>query len=270
MKESIVVKLLYKTITGRFLLKLLVNPIVSRTVAIYLKSSLSRWLVPLFIKKNRIDIRRYQVPEGGYPSFNDFFTRKMKDNCFPQAEGEFVCPCDGLLTVSDINEDLIFHIKHTEYSVKSLLRSRKLAEKYQGGTALIFRLTPAHYHRYIWSASGVYCGKKIIPGVLHSVQPVCHEMTKVFVQNSREYSVIRNSRLGRVVQMEVGALLVGKISNHLIEKGQVVSAGQEKGFFEYGGSTIVVLVENKIELPENIARRKKVNGEIPVTIGECL
>ena len=71
--------------------------------------------------------------------------------------------------------------------------------------------------------------------------------------------------------MEVGAMLVGKISNrHFSERHFSVTGGEEKGYFEYGGSTIILLLENRIELNEEILNREPVNGEIPVKIGEKL
>jgi len=270
MKESIIIKILYKTVVGRTILKFLVNPGVSRASARFLSSSFSGWLVPFFIRKNNINMTYYQVPEGGYNSFNDFFTRRMKEKYIWFKNGELVSPCDGLLTVSEINDDTVFHIKHTRYSLSELLNSSSLAAKYSGGTAYIFRLTPAHYHRYIWSSTGFILRKEHIDGVLHSVQPVCHEKSKVFIQNTREYAVINTNSVGKIIQMEIGALLVGKISNHNLEWNNMVCAGQEKGYFEYGGSSIVLITGSRAELAEELQYREKLGDEIPVVIGEQL
>lgn len=268
LKKSYVIKFLYHTVIGRFVLKLLIDPNISRASAWLLSSSFSRCLVPLFVRKNRLDMSYYVVPKGGYRSFNDFFTRHMKEEYIEIAKGELLSPCDGLMTVSDINEDSIFCIKHTEYSLKELLKSEELAQNFQGGTAFIFRLTPAHYHRYIWSTTGFLKNVRRIQGVLHSVQPICHERENVFIQNTREYAIVNNATIGSVLQMEIGALLVGKISNHDCSDNRVVCAGQEKGFFEYGGSSIVILIRGKIELPDEIIFRDLGLDEIPVAIGE--
>lgn len=268
MKESLVIRFLYNTCFGRILLKLLVHPKVSRASAYFFSSSLSRFLVPLFILKNHINMNFYFVPKEGYQSFNDFFIRIKKEKI--RTHGELVSPCDGLLTISDINEQSVFFIKHTSYSLSELLKSEKLANAYQGGTAFIFRLTPAHYHRYIWATSGVLCAKRHIPGILHSVQPICHEKEKVFVQNTREYTILKNKQFGMVLQMEIGALLVGKISNYPVKKQQTVLVGQEKGFFEYGGSSIVILVKKGVMLAPNMRKSEYVGNEISVSIGEKL
>lgn len=270
MKDSLVIKLLYETIPGRMLLKLLVHPGLSKVAAQFFSGGCSRWLVPVFIRSNSIDISGYVVPEGGYKSFNDFFTRRRREDCCPKLCGGLVSPCDGLLTVSDITKDSVFRIKNTAYSVAGLLKSEKLSKQFIGGTAYIFRLTPAHYHRYSFCATGAVTSRKRIPGVLHSVQPVCHEMTDVFIQNSREFITIDNSEYGKILQMEVGALLVGRISNHQVSPRQQVQAGKEKGYFEYGGSSIVVLTGKRTELAEEIKNRERLGDEIPVFVGEKL
>lgn len=268
MKDSRVVLFLYETMLGRMLLKILVNPLVSKASAYFFSSLLSRVLVPFFVKKNRINMDGYEKKIDEYKSFNDFFTRKRKDEIKIEKNSILVSPCDGLLTISEITAESIFCIKHTRYNIAELLGNERLAKEYKGGTALVFRLTPAHYHRYIWSTTGFLYGMKQIPGILHSVQPICHEKVKVYIQNTREYAIINSESIGNVIQMEIGALLVGKISNHMLKKNQMVCIGQEKGFFEYGGSSIVILTRQKIELLDELKNRKQVGDEIPVIIGE--
>ena len=270
-KESLSILFLYRTVPGRMLLKLLVQPEVSKVAAHLMSSPVSRAFVPAFIKKNNIDPEYYIEPAGGYRSFNDFFTRKMKPEYVREYEDGIISPCDGLLTVFDIDEDSVFEIKNSRYRLRGLLRDKKLSERFAGGTALIFRLTPSHYHRYCYPTDGTVYANRRINGELHCVRPVALETFKVFTQNSREYSVIKSEEYGRIIQMEVGAMLVGKISNrHFSEKHFSVKGGEEKGYFEYGGSTIILLLENRIELNEEILNREPVNGEIPVKIGEKL
>lgn len=87
-------------------------------------------------------------------------------------------------------------------------------------------------------------------------------MDFIIIQNSREYAVIDSEEYGKIVQMEVGALLVGKISNKGYVAGDEVCKGEEKGYFEHGGSSIVVLTKHRFdkamssseELPEKWAQ----------------
>ncbi len=270
MSESLAIDFLYKTAIGRFFLKGLVNPVVSEYAAKFLSSRASAGIIPLFIKRNKIDISEYVIPEGGYSSFNDFFTRRIKPENRVIAEGELISPCDGYLTVSYIDESSVFHIKNTSYSLKNLLGNECMACEFTGGTALIFRLTPSHYHRYVFCTSGIVRRTKRIQGILHSVKPICHEKFPVFIQNSREYTVLNNVNLGDLVQMEVGALLVGKISNNRYARGDEICAGQEKGYFEYGGSSIVVLTKFRLDKKKLRRGRVRLHGGIPVKMGEVL
>lgn len=235
-----------------------------------LSSPLSRVLVTPFVRRNGIDMSPYEVPIGGYASFNDFFTRRLKVKPIGCSGSALLSPCDGLLTVSPIEEGCTFRIKNTEYDLGDLLGDETLEKEFCGGTAFIFRLTPAHYHRYMWAVGGMLRGSRAIRGVLHSVKPICHREADVFIRNSREYSVVESDCLGKVIQMEVGALLVGRISNHPAEEGSFVEQGSEKGCFEFGGSSIVVLLSRKTEMIPQIKKRPMVKGEIPVAIGEKL
>ena len=272
MKNSWMLFFLYKTVPGRMLLKLLVQPGVSKAAGRFLSSRLSKWMVPYYIRKNKIDLSDIEIPPKGFSSFNDFFTRKRRtrDGAF-SCEG-LISPCDGFLTPVKIRENTIFSIKHTEYSLKDLLRDEDLAGKFQDGRALVFRLTPANYHRYCYAANGRVLLHKKIQGMLHCVRPIALRNVPVFTQNSREYTMMKTEKFGTMIQMEIGALLVGKIRNHdSAFKINEVEAGEEKGWFEFGGSTIVLLVQkDKIRLLEGFYDRQNQDGEIPVRMGEMI
>lgn len=271
MKDSLILRVLYRTIPGRMALKLLVHPWVSLAAGQFLSCPVSKALVPWYIRKNHIDMSNVVIPHGGFSSFNAFFTRKRDTRRgFKAKEGEVISPCDGYLTPVKIENGTVFDIKNAEYSLADLLKSPVLGEKYKEGMALIFRLTPANYHRYCFPARGKILASQRIEGVLHCVRPVALQTFPVFVQNTREYVVMRTDDFGTMVQMEIGALLVGKIKNHnRARKTMQVQAGEEKGYFEFGGSTIVLLFErDKVLLKEELYRRIDGNGEIPVHIGE--
>ena len=238
MKDSVSLRFLYHTVPGRQVLKTLVRPSVSRKAAKFLSSPASRPLVGYYIRKYDIDLTSCEKTE--FASFNDFFTRKKKMNlCVDKTN--LISPCDGLLSAYPITDDLRMQIKHSTYSLASLLQDRVLAMQFRSGLCCIFRLEPRHYHRYIYAVSGTIQNQRKIPGILHCVRPITCEEFPVYVQNSRKYTLIRNHALGKVIQMEVGALLVGKIHNY--QTDQSVECGAEKGYFEYGGSTIILLFQ---------------------------
>jgi len=270
-KESAAVRFLYGTKLGRVLLKVFTTPMISKVSAVFLSSRASRLFIPGFVKRNGINIERFVVPKGGYRSFNDFFTRKLKEKFRIDANSTLICPCDGLLTIKKINNDAIIEAKNSKYSIAELLVDNALATRYSDGMALIFRLTPSHYHRYCYCASGNIIRQRRINGILHCVRPIAVRSQKVYTQNSREYTVMKSHALGVIVQMEVGAMLVGKITNSKeCHPKSIAIIGVEKGYFEYGGSTIIVLLEKQYHISRDICERKKINGEIPVTIGESL
>lgn len=249
---------LYTNIFGRMLLKPLIQPQVSKLAGRYLSSAHSKWLISKFIKRNEINMDIYE--ECDYSSFNDFFTRKIKPDSRPVPEDldVLISPCDCLATVYPIQENTTFSIKNTEYTLRSLLRSPRLAKRFRGGYAYILRLTVEDYHRYLYSVSGKQSKNYHIDGTFHTVNPIANDYLPIYKENTREYTVIRSKEFGDVLQMEVGALLVGKISNH--KQSTVVTRGEEKGFFEYGGSTIVVLTQKGRVTPRSDLLTNSKNG----------
>ena len=249
---------LYTNIFGRMLLKPLIQPQVSKLAGRYLSSAHSKWLISKFIERNEIDMDIYE--ECDYSSFNDFFTRKIKPDCRPVPEDldVLISPCDCLATVYPIQENTTFSIKNTEYTLRSLLRSPRLAKRFRGGYAYVLRLTVEDYHRYLYSVSGKQSKNYHIDGTYHTVNPIANDYLPIYKENTREYTVIRSKEFGDVLQMEVGALLVGKISNH--KQSTVVTRGEEKGFFEYGGSTIVVLTQKGRVTPRSDLLTNSKNG----------
>lgn len=272
MKDTVTLRFLYHTAPGRAVLHVLVQPWISKIAGCFLSSRLSKPIVPYFIKKNCIDLTDISVPQGGFSSFNDFFTRKRKSKA-PDIEADsFISPCDGYLSSARIDENTVLEIKHSGYFVKDLLRDSRLAKSYEGGLALIFRLTPANYHRYCYPVSGKVLASRKIAGKLHCVRPIALSTVPVFIQNSREYQIIKTKTFGTIVQMEVGALLVGKIHNHQSTiKNRIVHAGTEKGYFEFGGSTIIVLFQkDTVCLHDTFAAQLGTDTEIPVRLGDLI
>ncbi len=260
-KETLSVRFLYRTCLGRFILKGLVKPGVSKAAGRYLSSRYSQWLVGVYVKKNAIDLSAY--PKRKYHSFNDFFTRTRSLGQVDGNRNHLLSPCDAYLSVHPVDENSVYHIKHMDYDLARLLGDEMLAKRYAGGQCLIFRLTPRHYHRYGFFCDGKVLERHRIDGKLHCVRPVAYTTVPVFGENSREYVLLENEQLGSVVQMEVGALLVGKICNHPME--ETVQRLAEKGYFEFGGSTIIVLMEKgKGQLEE----RFSADTEVEVTMGE--
>lgn len=259
-----ITKWLYTSVAGRIILKNIIQPKWSMLMGKFMDSGLSVFMIKPFIYKNKIDMSDFEKEK--WKSFNQFFTRKIKDGKRPidSNNDSLIAPCDGLLTVYDSNSPL--EIKGVKYNLFELLHDKKLAKKYIGGKCLVYRLTPSHYHRYCYIDDGIKSTNRFIPGVLHTVQPIGLENADVFRINAREYCLLRTKNFGDIIQMEVGALFVGRICNYH-QKHKFVR-GEEKGRFEFGGSTIVVLTKpNSVDIIPDILNCK---GEYPVKMGQVV
>lgn len=266
-KESASIRFLYNTAPGRMALRLLVKPCVSKAAYYYMDSPLSKWLIGNYIKKYSIDMSLYE--EKSYSSFNDFFIRQKKEIPKSPDKSALISPCDGFLSVYRISPDVKFNIKHVTYNMQALLENKVIAEKYRDGLCLIYRLAPHNYHRYIFTDSGEIRHKRRIEGELHCVRPMVCEKLPVYIRNSREYTVIKSDNFGCIVQMEVGALLVGRICNH--DKEGRIGRYEEKGYFEFGGSTIIMLLEkDRAVLRECLMNKIGTGAETVVNVGEIV
>lgn len=260
----------YSSVLGRGLMKFLSLPVFSKCLRYIMSSKLSAGFVYDFAEKNGIDLFDYE--HKNFVSFNDFFTRKIKEGrrFVTNDDSVLVSPSDGRVLAYEITNSDFFVIKNSVYSVESLLRDKKLAEKYTGGYALIVRLSVEDYHRYIYPCNGYKSHDRYINGFLHTVNTVVNRYVPVYKENSRNYCMIRSDNFGDVIQMEVGALMVGKISNSNSGKGKV-RRGEEKGYFEFGGSTIVLLLEkDKAEIYGDLIKNTMDGCETIVRQGEPL
>lgn len=257
---------LYKTIPGRIILKLLSSRAVSKACGAFLDSPFSAFLIKGFVQKNKINLTEYQT--DGIKTFNEFFRRKIKDGYRPyDLEPEHFCaPCDGLLSVWPIQENSVIPVKQSSYTIPSLLQNEELATEYKDGLCLVFRLCVDNYHRYCYADSGKKSRNIFIPGKLHTVRPIALESLPVFTENCREYTTIESPVFGKLVQIEVGAMLVGRIVN--FENEAIVERGKEKGFFEYGGSTIIILAKkDAVKINDDILQNSASGIETPVKMG---
>lgn len=235
---------LYRTSLGRTCLKFLVKPSVSKLSGKFLNTKFSSIMIKNFVKKNNIDLSEYE--QRKFDSYNDFFTRKVLEGkrSIDMNKNSFISPCDSKLSVYEITDTSTFKIKDSYYTIKDLLNGNEIYKDYEKGLCLIFRLSVDDYHRYCYIDNGTKSKNTFIPGELHTVQPIALENYNIYKRNSREYTILHTEHFGDIVQIEVGALMVGKIVNHHQEYS--FKKGEEKGLFEFGGSTIVLLVKENI------------------------
>lgn len=267
-KESLFLKILYSNVVGRCILKVFTLKWFTNLGKLYMNSKLSKLKIKRFIKKNNINMEEYE--EATYNSFDEFFTRRIKSNKRKLSENknDLVSPCDSKLSVYEITEDLTFNIKGSTYTVGELLQDQELANKYMGGYILVFRLCVDDYHHYYYIDNGKSLKSKYIKGKFHTVRPIAHKYVKVFKENCREYNILDTENFGQIIQMEVGAMMVGKICN--LDKKEF-KRGEEKGYFRFGGSTVALIFEkDKIELDKDILEKSKEDIEVKVQLFETI
>ena len=251
---------------GKLSRRILACPPLTAAAGMYMNTKASLRHIDHFVRHNSIDLAEY-VPEE-YGCFNDFFTRRILPEARPvnRDPATLISPCDGYLSAYRISEDSEFSIKNSYYNVSDLIGGDEIAHEYLNGTCLVLRLGVENYHRYCYIDDGFKGKNHHIKGCYHTVQPIVVRKHPVFRQNNREYSMLYTKNFGNVVQIEVGACMVGRIKNYR-ETG-VIHRGEEKGMFLFGGSTIVLLFkEDVLDLSDWVFDFTEMGREIPVKYG---
>ena len=321
---------LYHHFLGRLLLKMIfARPYFSFLRGLYYNSFLSKKDIASFVEKYGLS---KELLKKNYQSFGAFFSRKEavylreagKENTKENGEAwkekiqgklPFYASASGKALAYRIDEEgrlilppgvqkesagkkenfhfLPLEIKGNFYSIEKILRA-PCPEFLKGGTLLIFRLSLPDYHRYIFPAEGKLLRTKKIKGRLDSVRKEAAHF-KAFSENKREVSLLELTGMGKILHVEVGAMLVGHIHNHLGSKifsdkgaqnkkknlGEKTikfnrgyqqtfrfTAGEEKGYFSLGGSTIVEMLNEKIVIDEDLFENTNKGLETKLEIGE--
>lgn len=258
------IRFVYGTVIGRVLARgILCRKFVSKLYGSWQKSRFSRKKVKKFMEQYHIDVSDCTKQE--FSNFNEFFTRQRKglDDC--TAEHELPAVADSKLSALPIDKDSVFTVKGVPYTVAELLQDETLAEEYLGGICLIFRLSPEDYHRYSFPDAGTAEDTRKIRGVLHTVNPLAGTLA-VYRRNTRHFTILHTAHFGDMIEMEVGAMLVGKIRNHGHRSFRKL---EEKGYFEYGGSTVILLCKkDRVSIDADILEYSACGIETKVRLGE--
>ena len=206
--------------------------------------SLSRYKIDPFVKKFDVDMREFMPAEGdSYPNFNSFFIRKFRPNgrSFDSTPEKMPAFCEGrYFGHSELTEDKVFPVKGRFLRAGDLLGSSRWASTFEGGPILLARLCPSDYHRFHFPDDGKIIDSYPVEGVLHSVNPVAlKRIPGVFFSNKRVVSILDTKNFGTLAYIEVGAICVGSIVSTTSDKN--FTRGQEKGFFRFGGSSILLM-----------------------------
>lgn len=239
---------------------------VSKLVAHHYKTRRSAKTIPEFLKKYHIDNSQLSKKPEEYQSFNEFFTRKLERPCTDHPD-LLISPADSRLIVHKIEAGTVFSVKGQLYTVDELLADGGQAPGW--GLCLVFRLCPTDYHRFCFPDSGTWDRVVPIKGNYHTVNTF-FTSSRVHVTNYREKTILHTENFGDIAFVEVGAMLIGKIVQTAECPGHF-SKGQEKGYFEYGASTIVMLLqEGRVRIDGDILAQSAKGVECVVKCGEVI
>ena len=221
-------------------------PFVSQLYGLMQSRPKSKKKVPLFIKQFGVDVSEFADPVESFGSFNDFFIRKLKPECRPidSRPDRLAMPADGrYLVFQNVRKSDGFYVKGQSFNLESFLQNRALAHRYDEGSMLIVRLCPSDYHRFHFPCEGEPSAARLIKGTLFSVNPVAlSKRLRILWENKRMITEFSTQHAGTILIVEVGATCVGTIHQTYVPN-RPVGKGEEKGFFSFGGSCLVLLFE---------------------------
>lgn len=245
--------------------------------AFYGKLMDTRWskkLIPSFMENNGVKSSEILEPLSSFQSFNEFFARKLKRTARPfDAAGDIlISPADArLLVFENLRKDAVLQVKGLTYELEDLLKDKDLADLFDGGTVLVFRLNPLDYHRFHFMDSGTPKETKSIHGLYYSVNPVAlKSIPRLYIENKRALTLFESNHFGPVLYVEVGATNVGSIIE-TYAPDVPVEKGAEKGYFKFGGSTVILFfTKDTVMVDQDILDFSLEGIETRVLFGETI
>lgn len=227
-----------------------------------------------FIQNFDVDANEFQKSVDSFTSFNDFFIRKLKPKVRPidKDENVAVIPADARYWFyQDIAETDGFIVKGEKFALATLIEDLQLAQQYARGSMAIARLCPSDYHRFHFPCSGVPSESRLINGYLYSVNPIAiRKDLEIFTKNKRTICTLRSPVFGNVLYIEIGATSVGSI-HQTYTPNQPIIKGDEKGYFSFGASSIILLFESgRIKFDPDLLEASARGKEIRCLFGQSM
>lgn len=239
----------YLSGAGRLLTRHLVSrPFVSRVYGWLMNRPWSVRKIRPFIEQFDIDESEFAQPSTGFRTFNEFFTRSLKPEARPidPDPNAVVFPADGRhMGWEELGSETGVFLKGQRWDLRALVDGNEdLVGRFAGGSLVISRLCPVDYHHFHFPVSGRVGETRRMGSRLYSVSPLSLRSRLGYLwQNKRSLTRIATEEHGEVLFLEVGATNVGSIRTHPLPGEGRVEKGQPKGWFEFGGSTVITLFE---------------------------
>ncbi|MCH9614664.1 MAG: Phosphatidylserine decarboxylase proenzyme [Chlamydiia bacterium] len=227
----------------------------SKLYALFQKAPSSKPKIKKFIRSYSINASEFTTQN--FHSFNDFFVRKLRSEVRPISPAKAVLPADGRYRVfKDVSE---FQIKGKTFDVDTLL-----GEPCPYTPSLVLaRLAPVDYHRFHFPCDCIPGKPRAINGPLYSVNPIAVAQNIAYLfENKRVVTPLESPDFGTVYFVEIGATYVGSIKQ-TYSPHRPVKKGDEKGYFEFGGSSIAIIFEqDKIDFATDLIDPLEIYGKM--------
>jgi phosphatidylserine decarboxylase len=246
--------------------------------------ALTQWMIRKFIAKYKVNMAEAANPDpASYKSFNEFFTRPLREGARPIADSPLVCPVDAAISqFGPIERDQIFQAKGHSYSTRALVGGdQQLAHQFDHGHFATLYLAPKDYHRIHMPCEGRLKRMIYVPGDLFSVNPLtARHVPSLFARNERVVCVF-DTAFGPFVNVLVGATIVGSVATvwHGVvnpprtrdirewrydKENIVLGKGDEMGRFLLGSTIVMLFPQNVVSFHADWAPTR------PVRLGEAM
>lgn len=246
--------------------------------------SFTTWVIKRFVKRYNVNMNEAANADPAYyKSFNEFFTRPLKEGARPLSSSTWVSPVDGAISqCGAIERDQIFQAKGHHYSTRALVGGdAALAAQFQNGQFATLYLSPRDYHRIHMPMAGKLRRMIHVPGDLFSVNPTtARGVPGLFARNERVVCEFETEK-GPMVLVLVGATIVGSMAT--VWHGQVnpprpgtvrewryesqdvrLQKGEEMGRFLLGSTVVMLFPENSLRFPDDWLSTR------PLQMGEAM
>lgn len=246
----------------------------SKLSGAFYRSRLSRKKIIPFIRGYHIDEKEFLKPVSSFKTFNEFFIRKLRSEVRPFVKDpkRAILPADArYVVVPNLQMKTTVFVKGKSFSLERLLGSKKRAEKFIGGDMLMARLCPTDYHRFHFPFDCTPSKTQLINGFLYSVNPIALKKNiSIIAENKRVITELHSEVFGNVLFIDVGATNVGTI-RQTFNPLKPVKKGDEKGYFSFGGSCILILFQkDRIEFDQDLCNYSKKGIEVRAQFGDSM
>jgi phosphatidylserine decarboxylase len=260
---------LYGHPVGKLLLEaVLVRRTFSRLYGASKRSRRSREQIRQFIETLEVDTTELEKPVDAYKSLDEFFTRNLRPGARPvdRNPDHLLAPCDGRALAWQRlgGRDLV--VKSARVGISELIGEPETARELGDPAVLLVRLAAADYHRCHFPADGTAHPPRAVGRKLHSVHPIALEAGAPSFVNYRMVTRIDTQAFGPLMIIEIGALTVGSIVQTFAQPE--VRRGEQKSYFRFGGSALVMLAPaDRIRFDDDLIRSTTEGIESRVRVG---